>query len=83
MLVVAFAGKALKSQHRLQDIIEIRCIKQSNYSFIVWARLNLMKRVEIPRSGCVCAKTELNSIFEFQWKFPLSEPDSSQRQTWL
>ena len=39
-----------------------------------------MKRVELHWSGCVGAKTELNFIFEFQWKFPLWEPISCQRQ---
>ena len=30
MLVVAFASEALKRQHRLQVIIETRCMKQNN-----------------------------------------------------
>ena len=42
-----------------------------------------MKRVELHRSGCAWAKTELNSIFEFQLKLPLLEPVSCQRLTLL
>ena len=42
-----------------------------------------MKRVELHRSGCVFAKTELNSVFEFQSKFPFWEPVSCQRLAWL
>ena len=42
-----------------------------------------MKRVELHRSECVWAKTELNSVFEFQLKIPLSEPVSCQCLAWL
>ena len=42
-----------------------------------------MKRVELHRKGCVWDKTELNSVFEFQLKFPFLESVSCQRLAWL
>ena len=42
-----------------------------------------MKRVELHRSGYAWDKTEWNSVFEFQFKFPLLEPVSCQRLAWL
>ena len=42
-----------------------------------------MKRFELHKSGRGSAKTELNSVFEFQLKFPLLEPVSRQRLAWL
>ena len=42
----------------------------------LWNKLNF---IEVD----VWAKTELNSVFEFQSKFPFWEPVSCQRLAWL